>query len=197
MNFTRDDIFALALETVQSPRTAAQKIIALQLSRDMLWTGLAFVAAINAIIYSFSLFTGDASVLPALLRNPVMFYVIISGLLIVSIHAFYWTGHAMGGEGDLGDLLALLVWLQALRAVGQAIMFVLIIVSPAIAQLFSLGVGLLGLWITVNFITEALRLPTLMRGVGVIIVAAMGMVVGLMLLIGLIGAGTLGVPTNV
>ena len=187
----------LALETIQSPRSAARKIIALNLSRDVLWSGLILVSCINSIIYSFSLFFGDTSELPALFRNPIMFFALITGVLVLTVHGFYWTGRALGGQGDLGELLVLLVWLQGLRAVAQAALFVLMLVLPIIGQLFSLAIGVLGLWITVNFITEALRLPGLMHAVGVIVLAAVGIVFGLAILISIIGLGAMGVSTNV
>jgi hypothetical protein len=193
----RESLKDLALETIQSPRTAAQKIIGLHLSRDVLWSGLVLVAAINAIIYSFSLLLGDPSVLPPLLRNPIMFFVIITGLQILSVHAFYWTGRAMGGQGDLGELLTLLVWLQALQAVAQVLTFLLMLISPGIGQIVSLVESILALWITVNFITEALRLPGLLYGVGVVVLAAVGIAFGLVILAGLIGFGAIGVPANV
>ena len=192
-----DVLKTLALETIQSPRTAAQKIMSLSFSRDVLWSGLILVACINSIIYSFSLFLGDTSALPALFRNPVMFFALVTGVLVLTVHGFYWTGRALGGKGDLGDLLVLMVWLQGLRAIAQAILFFLMFISPLVGQLFSLGVGVLGLWITVNFITEALRLPGLMYGVGVIVLTAIGIVFGLMILIGMIGLGAMGVPSNV
>ncbi|MEH6831470.1 YIP1 family protein [Sulfitobacter sp.] len=192
-----DVLKTLALETIQSPRTAAQKIMSLSFSRDVLWSGLILVACINSIIYSFSLFLGDTSALPALFRNPVMFFALVTGVLVLTVHGFYWTGRALGGKGDLGDLLVLMVWLQGLRAIAQAVLFFLMFISPLVGQLFSLGVGVLGLWITVNFITEALRLPGLMYGVGVIVLTAIGIVFGLMILIGMIGLGAMGVPSNV
>ncbi|MDG1352027.1 MAG: YIP1 family protein [Sulfitobacter sp.] len=192
-----DTLKDLAVETLQSPRTAAQKIMALNLSRDVLWTGLVLAGATNSIIYSFSLLMSDTTMLPPLFRNPLMFFMLITGVLAVTVHAFYWTGRALGGRGDLGDLLALLVWLQGLRAVAQAVMFVLLLVSPVIGQLFSLVVGILGLWITVNFVTEALRLPGLMHAFGVLVLAAIGIVFGFAILVGLIGVAALGVPVNV
>lgn len=192
-----DVLKTLALETIQSPRTAAQKIMSLSFGRDVLWSGLILVACINSIIYSFSLFLGDTSALPALFRNPVMFFALVTGVLVLTVHGFYWTGRALGGKGDLGDLLVLMVWLQGLRAIAQAVLFFLMFISPLVGQLFSLGVGVLGLWITVNFITEALRLPGLMYGVGVIVLTAIGIVFGLMILIGMIGLGAMGVPSNV
>ena len=188
---------ALAIETVQSPRTAARKIMGLHLSREVLWTGLVLAGAVNTIIYSTSLLMTDISMLPALFRNPLMFFVLITGLLALTVHAFYWTGRALGGRGDLGELLALLVWLQGLRAVAQAVMVVLLPISPVLGQLFSLVVGILGLWITVNFVAEALRLPSLFHALGVLLVAAVGMVLGLVILAGLIGISAMGVPANV
>ena len=193
----RDAIKDLAVETLQSPRTAAKKIMALNLSRDALWTALGLVAAINALIYSLSLFFGDVSGLPTLFSNPILFFVMITGVMVVTVHVFHWTGLAMGGKGDLGEMLALMVWLQGLRAVAQAVMFFLLILSPVLAQLFSLGVGLLGLWITVNFITEGQRKQGLSHGIGVLMLSAVGIVFGLLLLVGLISLGSMGGPANV
>ncbi|MEP1765969.1 MAG: YIP1 family protein [Sulfitobacter sp.] len=193
----QNDIKALALETIQSPRSAAQKIMGLNLSRDVLWTGMALVAAINAILYSFSIFFADTTGLPALFSNPILFYVVVTGILVVSVHVFHWTGHAMGGRGDMGGLLALFVWLQALRAVAQGVMFFLLLLAPVLGQLFSFGIGVLGLWITINFITEAQNRQSLSHGVGVLVLSAVGIVIGLMILVGLISVASMGVPANV
>ncbi|WP_299559121.1 YIP1 family protein [uncultured Sulfitobacter sp.] len=187
----------LVLETVRSPGTAAQKIMALRFSRDTLWTALFLAAAANSIIYSFSVLLYDTAALPPFLTNPLIFFVIISGVLVMSVHAFYWTGRAAGGSGDLGDLLALMVWLQALRAVAQFVLFVLTLLSPIMAQFFSLIIGALGLWITVNFVTQALHLRSLLHGLGVLLLAAVGLVFGLLLLGGLIGLTAMGIPANV
>ncbi|MBB3995831.1 hypothetical protein GGR95_003495 [Sulfitobacter undariae] len=187
----------LALETVQDPRSAARKIMSFNLSRDVLWSGLILSGVANSIIFSLSLLTTDTTMLPALFRNPLMFFALITGLLVLTVHAFYWTGRALGGQGSFGDLLALLVWLQALRAVAQAVMFVFLLISPLLGQLFSMMVGVLGLWITVNFVAEALRFPRLLHAFGVLVLAAVGMVFGLAVLIGLIGIAALGVPASV
>jgi hypothetical protein len=192
-----DAIKALALETIQSPRTAAQKIMAFHLSRDVLWSGLVLVACINSIIYSMTLLIAGTEEMPALFRNPLMFFMLVTGLQVLTVHGFYWGGRVLGGSGDLGELLSLMVWLQGLQAAANALLFVLLFVSPGIEQLLSLGVGLLGLWITLNFITEALRLPGLWHAVGVLLVATFGIAVGLVILAGMIGLGTLGVPANV
>jgi len=193
----QDALKDLALETLQSPRSAAQKIMNLFLGRDVLWTALVLVAVLNSIIFGVSILAEDVSQLPSFMRNPISFFFIIAGVQVMSVHGFYWAGRAIGGQGDLGDLLSLLVWLQALQMAAQAVLFVVTIIAPTIGQLLSLGVSGMALWITVNFITEALRLPTLLHGVGVIVLAAVGVAFGLMMLIGLIGMGAMGVSPNV
>jgi hypothetical protein len=193
----QDALKNLALETLQSPRTAAQKIISLNLSRDILWSSLVLVACLNSIITGLSLLLGDASVLPTLLRNPILFFAIFAGIQVLSIHAFYWTGLAIGGKGDLGDVLALLVWLQALQLVAQVVLFVLVFVSPGLTDILAMAVSVFALWITVNFLTEALNLPSLLHAVGAMVLAAIGIAFGLMILVGLIGLGAMGVPANV
>lgn len=120
----QDALIDLALETLRSPRTAAQKVMNLNLSRDVLWSGLVLVACLNSIVTGLSLLLGDSSFLPTVLGNPILFFVIFAGLQVLSVHAFYWTGLAVGGKGDLGHVLALLVWLQALQFVAQVILFV-------------------------------------------------------------------------
>ncbi|HSG53827.1 MAG TPA: YIP1 family protein, partial [Paracoccaceae bacterium] len=144
-----------------------------------------------------SLLLTDTSLLPPFLRNPLMFFFIVTGIFVLTIHAFYWAGRAMGGHGDLGDLLKLMVWLQGLRAIAQAVLFVLMLVAPLLGNLFSLAVGILGLWITVHFITVALNLGSVWRGFGVMLVAGIGLVFGIVFLIGLIGLTAIGVPANV
>lgn len=192
-----DSVKDLVVQTLQDPRGAAERIIAMQFSRDVLWCALILVAAINSLIYSVSLLFADTSMMPMIFRNPLMFFFIVTGVLVMSVHAFYWVGRSMGGQGELGDLLKLFVWLQALRAGAQAIMLVLILALPMIAPLFSLVVGVLGLWITLHFITAALRLRSLLHGFGVLVFAAIGLIFGLILLAGVIGLSAFGVPTNV
>jgi len=192
-----DVLKPLALETLRSPRSAAQKIMDLWLSRDVLWTALVLVAVLNSILFGLSLLSEDVSQLPSFMRNPVTFFFIVAGVQVMSVHGFFWAGRALGGQGDLGELLSLLVWLQALQLAAQGVLFVATILSPGIGDLLSLAVSGMTLWITVNFITEALRLPTLMHGAGVIVLAAVGIAFGLMILIGLIGVGAMGVTPNV
>ena len=194
---SNDAIKALALETVQSPRTAAQQIMGLNLGREVLWPALVLMACLNSIVYSITLLAVDRSLLPAMLANPLMFFMLVTGLQVLTVHGFYWGGRILGGEGDLGEMLSLMVWIQALQAAANGALLVLLFISPALEQLLSFGVGILGLWITLNFITEALRLPSLWHAIGVLFIATLGIAFGLVILISMIGISAMGVSTNV
>lgn len=188
---------SLVVETVQSPRTAARRIMDMWLSRDILWTALVALAAINAIIMSIGLLMSDTSEIPPFMRSPLILFFMVGGLQVLSVHGFYWAGKIIGGQGDMGELLSLLVWVQVLQAAAQVMTFVLALVLPPLADIFSMVASILALWITVNFIAEALRLPTLLHAVGVMVLGIVGIAFGLAILIGLIGMGAMGVPTNV
>jgi len=192
-----DALKTLVLETIQSPRTAAKRIMDMWLSRDILWTALILLAAINSIIMGLGVLMSDTSELPQFMRSPLILFFMVGGLQVLSVHGFYWAGKAIGGHGDMGELLSLLVWVQALQAAAQLITFVLALVMPPLADIFSLVAGIVALWVTVNFIAEALRLPTLLHAVGVMVLGIVGIAFGLAILIGLIGMGAMGVPTNV
>ena len=195
---TRDDLVALALLTIRAPQEAARQILSVYYSRDVLWSALALVGAVNSIIFSVTTqITGPVPTMPAFFNNPLAFFLIYTGMMVMMVHAFYWTGRAMGGVGDLGELLALTVWLQALRAVAQVGLLVLLLLSPALAFLYSIVIGLLGVWILLSFVSVALRLNSLGGAFAVLVVGTLGLALGLVVLGSMIGLTAMGVSANV
>ena len=195
---TRDDLVALALLTIRAPQEAAHQILSVYYSRDVLWSALALVGAVNSIIFSVTTqITGPVPTMPAFFNNPLAFFLIYTGMMVMMVHAFYWTGRAMGGVGDLGELLALTVWLQALRAVAQLGLLVLLLLSPALAFLYSIVIGLLGVWILLSFVSVALRLNSLGGAFAVLVVGTLGLALGLVVLGSMIGLTAMGVSANV
>lgn len=194
----REAFAKLALLTIQRPQEAAVQVLSLGLGRDVLWTGLFLVAAINSIMFSMTLqVTGKPPMLPDFFVNPLAFFVIFAGMLVLTVHAFYWTGRSMGGQGDLGELLALTVWLQALRAIAQAGGLLLVVALPYLAPVYSLAVGILGFWIMLTFISTALRLHSLLTAFAVIMVAALGLSLGIFVFGAMIEILAMGVAPNV
>jgi hypothetical protein len=189
---TSEDLLDLARLTLRDPASAGQRIMALKLSRDVLWTGLALVAAANTIILSISAMILPPSGLPAFFNSPLAMFVILAGVLVVTVHGIYWTGQALGGQGDLGDLLAMLVWLQVLRVGVQLVVTLLIFAAPTLSLMVSLIAAVWALWILLHFIAAAFRFPSLGKAAGVLLVATIGLVLGLGMLMSLIGLSIMG-----
>ncbi|TMM54598.1 Yip1 family protein [Sulfitobacter sabulilitoris] len=190
----------LALLTLRDPKAAAADIMAWDLPRDALWTALALVAAINTLIFGLSdllVPVPTPSAVPAIFSSPLVFYVIVAGGLVVTAHALFWTGRALGGQGEFGDLLALLIWLQALRAAAQAAVLLAMLVMPGLAVILVFAASIAAMWILVNFISAGLHLNSIPRAITVLVAAILALVLGLSLILSMIGATTLGLPANV
>ena len=96
------------------------------------------------------------------------------------------------GQGRLDDLLALVVWLLALRTAAQLAVVLVSLLVPAFGILALMLVSVWGLWILLNFIATALNLPSVAHGLVVLIIGLVGLVLGLGILLTLIGIGPQG-----
>lgn len=189
---TSENLVDLARLTLRDPASAGKRIISMNLGRDVLWTGLALVAAANTMILSVSAMILPPSGLPAFFNSPLAMFVILAGVLVVTVHGIYWTGQALGGQGDLGDVLALLVWLQVLRVGVQLLVTLLIFAAPTLSMVVSLIAAVWALWILLHFIAVAFGFASLGKAAGVLLVATIGLVLGLGLLMSLIGLSIMG-----
>lgn len=181
----------LAQTTLRAPREAARQIMALDLGRDVIWTALAAVAAVNAIILHLTLRNAPAQMqaqFPGFTSDPLVLFLLLSGMMVLYFHILFWSGQSMGGQGRLYDLVALLVWLQILRTGVQIVVVALSLVVPPLAGLLSLAAAGIAFWILLNFLAEALTLATLWHALMVLVVSLVGVVLGMGILIALVGA---------
>ncbi|MEL6620851.1 MAG: YIP1 family protein [Pseudomonadota bacterium] len=185
----------LAMDTLREPQATAQRIMDWQIDRTTLYMALIAVCAVTAFIVGGMAALGPepdpalVEAVPAisLLSRPLALFVLTAGGLIVMVHALYWAGKAMGGEGDLSDLLVLLVWLQTLRVAAQLAVLVVGLAVPVIGNLLALVVMVAAFWLMLHFISAALRFGSLLRAFGLLITVSAGLLLGLMLLITLLG----------
>ena len=77
------------------------------------------------------------------------------------------------------------------------IVFALAGLFPGLSLLMSVLIGVWGLWILLHFITAALGLPSLLHALGTLVLGAVGLVLGLGILLSLVGAVAQGVLPNV
>lgn len=190
----------LAGTTLRTPRVAARMIIALDLGRDALWTALALVAAVNAVVLQLLISTSSTEVqaqFPSYFDKPLAVFLLLAGVMVIYIHTVYWAGLALGGEGRLDDVLAVLIWLQVLRTVVQLIVVVLTFLMPLFAGLVSMAAFVWAFWILLNLVTEALKLPSVGHAFVALAMALIGLVFGLGILLATIGVASQGVLSNV
>ncbi|GAA6175279.1 YIP1 family protein [Sulfitobacter pacificus] len=189
-----DALIPLVQTSLRNPRGAARLIMAMRLGREALWTALALVAVINSFLVLLIVHTSATPIpLPGYFEKPLTLFVLIAGLLVVYIHAMYWAGLAVGGKGDLMDVLAVVVWFQVLRAIAQAAIVVMSLAIPPLGGLLSLVVAVWGLWIFLSFLAEALGLKSVWHAVAVLCVAFVGIVLGVVVLIAMFGGAAQGV----
>lgn len=184
--------------TLRNPRAAAAQLINWQLPRGVIWMALVLVSCMNAILAGLSELMFPSPVpLPSILMNPLMLFALLAGGLLVTVHVLHWAGRMVGGQGALEDVAIVLTWLQALRAVGQAAVVVLALVSPALAGMFAMAVMFVGLWIMANFIAQALSFASAWKAFGLMVVLMIGFIFGIMVLLAVTGLGVWGLDANV
>lgn len=185
----------LALDTLREPGDTARRIMGWQIDRTTLYLALVAVCAVTAFIVGGMAALGPppdpelVRAVPAisLLNRPLALFVLTAGGLIVMVHGLYWAGKAMGGEGDLSDLLVLLVWLQTLRVAAQLAVLLVGLAVPILGNVLALVVMVAAFWLLLHFISAALRFDSLLRAFGLLITVSAGLLLGLMLLITLLG----------
>ncbi|WP_299827536.1 YIP1 family protein [uncultured Roseobacter sp.] len=188
----------LALLTVRAPKEAAAIIMSWQLPRKELWMAAALVAILSTFMSTLSnMLLPVPEPLAGMVNNPFTLFMIVAGGFVVTVHALFWTGRAMGGSDDMSDLLALLVWLQILRLAAQVLVLLSVLLIPVLAGFLVLIVGIATIWIFLNFISVGLQLNSLMKALFVLLAGAVAMSLGFSLLLSLIGVSALGVPANV
>ncbi len=194
----------LALDTLRDPKGTAHRIMGWNLDRATLYMALFAVAAVNTLLASTPVVLSPGGVdaaaraaLPvlALLERPIMFFVIVAGTLVIMIQAFFWAGRAMGGTGEMTEMMALIIWLQALRAVAQAVILAVGIAAPVLATLVALGLQIVAFWLFLHFISAAMRFDSLLRAFGLLIAVATGLFIGLMMILSLLGISAGGIAS--
>lgn len=183
----------LAILTLKEPALAARQVMALQLGREVMWTGLALAIVLSATLLSLQniLLPPDPSV-PSLFRSPVVYLAAVGIGQVVFIYAVWLAGTWLDGKGSLDEVMSVLVWLQLLQVVVQALLVLLAIAAPALAVLLHMAAIVYGLFILLHFVNEAHSLNSLIRAAGVVFAAVFAIAFSLSLVLALAGGSQMG-----
>lgn len=183
----------LVIRTLFDPRAAALRLIGFGLPRRWLWSALALMSALNAIVYSIALRllppTDPLSTIatPPALHSPLLFAVFLYAALVLMVLALYKVGRLFGGRAALEHILVSVCWLQVLRLMLQLIVGMLALVAPALGAIVIFVATLWGIYILVSFIDVAHHLNSTPKAAGVLVVAVILLITGLAAVISLMG----------
>ena len=182
-------IGALALRTLRDPRRAAGDLIGMELPLPVLWTALALAAVLNATLFSLNLILFPTGFpLPGLFYSPIFNAILMAGGLAVMIWLLTRLGGVLGGTARLADVAVLLVWLQYLRIAAQVVLLMMALLMPSLGLLATLAVGLVSLWILLQFVDVAHGFASLGKTILLLFLTVIGITMGLAVFLALIGA---------
>lgn len=182
----------LVLRSLTEPRKVARWLIDLHLSREALLTSFALVVVLNTVLFSLSMLLLDGA-MPGLLGRPSIFAFMQVASVGITIVTFQWAGRIIGGKGRMPDMAVLVIWMQALQVLVQALLLILMPVSSFLGGSLVTLTTVIGLWILVNFIDEAHGFGSLLKSAAAVIFGVMGMSFVLSLLLALIGVNATGI----
>lgn len=191
-------ILSLAAQTVVSPRDVARLLLSIRPGTEALWTAFALVVVLNTLVFSASHLLAPVPV-PGVLANPAVFAAMQAAVLASTIAALTWVGGLFGGTARLRDMALLLIWMQALRVLAQALMALVLPLplAPVLGTGVFMAITGLGLWILLNFIDEAHGLGSLLKAGAVAGLGLLAMAFALSIVLALAGVDPNGMALNV
>jgi hypothetical protein len=158
MELRRAFLFDLMKDTVVNPPKGVARLLALNPPLQARWIGLGIVMALSAVLATLSqmmlaVATDDQiTVAPA----PVAMVLVQGILLVYGAWAMAFFGRRFGGTGQFADALLLVVWMEFVLIIGQAVQLVLMVLFPLSALVLTIALVGLMFWLLVRF-TAALH----------------------------------------
>lgn len=189
---TLNGFLSLAWQSITEPRDVARLLLSIRPGSEALLTGFALVIVLNGLLYGVTSLLGGGSA-SDILGSPTVFMAMQAGTLAATIVAFTFVGRFLGGIAGLEQVALLMIWLQALRVVGQVIVIVLQVVAGAFAGIAVLAITAIGVWIAVHFLDEAHGLDNLFKALVVLILGVLAMAIALSLVLTAFGVTPQGI----
>ena len=198
MSSFRDDTLELILRTLADPRGAARQICTYSISKPVLWNMVLLVVILSVLLtYVTAVVVGQQALLIDVIGSPMVFTLLMFTQMVVLIFAIFWVGQMLGGQASLDDTAMLVTWLQAMWLIAQVFQTIIMTLSPTTASMFGLISIAYGIWILIQFVSEANGFASWLKGAGVLVLSILGVVAGVSFLLSVIGISTVGLLANV
>ena len=166
-------------------------MINLGLSRNDLWLSLALVTVLSVLLMVLS--TGTVMVLPLgvdpLYVSPIGYGVIMGSGLVLLVFAIHYTGQALGGKGTFFESLAVVVWLEVMSLALRLVQVLVGLVSTGLAAVIALGAAVFLFWCLIRFTDEVHQFNSVGKSILTLVLALVGISVGITIILTFIGVG--------
>ncbi len=149
----------LVRQTIRDPQGAARRLMAMDPPMEARWIGLVLVTVCALLLTKLSLIamtSGAEHPFFAMLAHPWIGIPVQAGSLVVMSAGIAVGGRVFGGQGNFADALLLVVWLQVMLTLLQAVQFFALILVPPLGALIAFAAIGAFLWLLVHF-TAALH----------------------------------------
>jgi hypothetical protein len=170
----------------RDPAGVALVLTRLELNRGTLYSMVALVTVLSVLILELGLYLSpaDAELLRA---TPFTLCFILGASLIMMVFALQLTGRMLGGAGQFGSALLLVVWWQAMALIIQVGQTATMLLFPPMAGIVTLT-GLAWLVFTLLHLVNVLHgFDSLFKALATVVIGVVGISFGLALLLTLIG----------
>lgn len=191
MDISAPSLLRLVRMTLRSPQDASAALIAANPPLQARWLALMLVVVLSVLLGKVSmLMVGGSSM--GLPSNIIVSTVLQGGILLLTVALVHRIGRAFGGVGEADDTLLLMIWLQFLMVLLQAVQIVLLVILPPFAGLLGIAGFVLFLWLLSHFVMHVHGFQSLARVFGMIMATffAVGFALSfLMILLGIAPPG--------
>ena len=182
-------LWGLLRLTLQSPAEGARAVIDLGLSRKELWLSLALVTVLSVLLMALS--TGTVMVLPLgvepLFVSPLGYGMIMGSGLVLLVFALHYTGQALGGTGAFAASLAVVVWLEVMSLALRVVQVVVGFLSSGLEAVVALGAAVFLFWCLIRFTDEVHHFNSVGKSILTLVLALVGISVGITIILTFIG----------
>lgn len=179
--------------TITMPDAAAREILRLRPDPQTIFQALCLATVLSVLmtaLLELAVPTPPELADQMVQITPFAYAVVLMGALLALSVTLHWTGASLGGQGQLDDTVAAVTWLQFVLLVLQGGQVILSLVSPLLGGLAAMASILVLLWSLINFMDVIHGFGSRFKAAGVVMVAFVGVAIGLGLILTMIGAGT-------
>lgn len=204
MELTAESLRALVMLSLRDPAAAARVLLSVRMPQGAYWMALALVVTLSVLVFQvsgmmlprYATATTNASP-PILSVSPALLALLLGSNLVLMVFGLHWMGRAMGGIGNLADMILVMSWLQFLLLLVQVIQAFLALLLPMVAGLVAMGAVIYSIWVLLNFLSVAHGYDSLGKSFVVLIMTILGISIGMSFILSLIGFTTLGAAAYV